>query len=76
MSKTRKIEIPETAKVYDFNEAIEVCLNCGGTGEIDKTKPLADNILYRLHENTCPVCEGSGRIIKKKIVIIDVKPFK
>ena len=76
MSRTKKIEIPADAKVYEFDEVIEVCWNCGGTGEIDFSQPLADNVLYRLHENTCPVCNGSGRIIKKKTVIIDVKPFE
>lgn len=66
MSKTRKIEIPENAKVYDFGEAIEVCLNCGGTGA-----NFTDSM-----EDTCPVCNGTGRVVKKKTVIIDVKPFK
>lgn len=66
MSKTRKIEIPENAKVYDFDEVIEVRLNCGGTGA-----SITDSM-----DNTCPVCNGTGRVIKKKTVIIDVNPFK
>lgn len=76
MSRTKKIEIPADAKVYEFDEVIEVCLNCYGTGETDSSKPLGNNVLYRPHESTCPVCHGSGRIIKKKTVIIDVKPFE
>ncbi len=66
MSKTRKIEIPENAKVYDFGEAIEVCLNCGGTGA-----NFTDSM-----EDTCPVCNGTGRVVKTKTVIIDIKPYK
>jgi len=74
-TKTKKIEIPEDAKVYDFAPVIEICGKCGGTGEMDVTKPLADNILYRLHENVCPVCLGSGRVVKTKTVIIDIKTY-
>lgn len=65
MSKTRKIEIPAGAKVYNFNPVVEVCGECKGAGKI--------NDEYGTFE--CDVCNGTGRVVKTKTVIIDVKPY-
>ena len=65
MDKIKKIEIPETAKVFEFTPLIEVCGDCGGTGKKDD-----------IYTRTCLLCNGSGRVIKTKTVIIDIKPYK
>lgn len=68
MSKTNKIEIPETAKVFEFKPIVEICGECQGTGiKFDDTDITKTDL--------CKVCNGSGRVVKEKTVIIDIKPY-
>lgn len=66
MSNRKIIEIPTTAKVYEFDPLVEICGNCGGTGA-----NFTDS-----EGNVCQLCNGSGRVIKKKTVVIDIKPYE
>lgn len=56
----------EKVRQYQFTK-IEICRNCGGTGK-EKT-------ILGLLENTCPVCDGSGRVEKHTEITITVKPY-
>lgn len=48
-----------------FNlENVELCGNCRGTG-IDE-----------LTGWKCPVCEGSGRVFKRREGVVTVEPYK
>ena len=49
------------------SDRIEICRNCGGTGK-EKT-------ILGLLKNTCPVCDGSGRVEKHTEITITVKPY-
>ena len=51
---------------YQFTK-IEICRNCGGTGK-EKT-------ILGLLKDTCPVCDGSGRVEKHTEITITVKPY-
>lgn len=62
MSETKTIAIPKGANVYEFTPKIEVCGECEGKGFANR--------------ELCPMCNGSGRIVKTKKVIIDIKPFE
>ncbi len=64
--KTKTIEVPEGAGVYEFTPVIEVCGECMGTGKESGM----------LGSRRCALCNGSGRIVKTKKVIIDIKPFE
>lgn len=64
--KTKLIEIPEDAKVFDFDPIIEVCGECAGVGLVKGV----------FGDRECALCKGTGRIIKTKTVIIDIKPYK
>lgn len=67
MSKEKKqIEVPKDAKVFDFDPIIEVCGECSGVGLVKGV----------FGDRECALCKGTGRIIKTKTVIIDIKPFE
>lgn len=61
----------------DFKyENIEICRKCAGKGEID----LNENRLVPVFRPksaicTCPTCKGSGRVLKKKTVTIEIEPY-
>lgn len=76
MSEHKTIHIPITAKVYEFDPLVEICGNCCGSGKINITKLPADSLQLSICGDTCPVCFGSGRVVKEKTVIIDIKPYK
>lgn len=59
--KTKLIEIPEDAKVYEFRPVVQVCGACAGTGRQDGRR--------------CDVCQGSGRIVKEKTIIMTIRPY-
>ena len=76
MSDRIKYEIPCTAKIYEFKPVVEICGECCGSGKIDTTKLSADSLQLAVCGDTCPTCLGSGRVVKEKTVIIDIKPYK
>lgn len=45
-------------------EYVELCRNCRGTG-IDE-----------LTGWTCPTCEGSGRVLKKREGVVTIEPYR
>lgn len=53
----------------EYPKEIEVCRNCQGRGK------TLEYSLFHGRGDTCPVCEGSGRIIKTKTVIITIEPY-
>lgn len=61
-------EILEKTRNYTQQPRIEVCRNCHGTG-------VANGESLLRPEDRCPVCNGSGRVIKMKTVIINIRPY-
>ena len=57
----------EKTRQYEFKK-IEICRNCNGTGK-EKT-------ILGLLRNSCPVCDGSGRVEKTTDITITVRPYK
>jgi hypothetical protein len=55
---------------YGYPPMIDVCRNCGGTGLTSEAS------LFRDKGGTCPVCEGSGRVVKKKSVTLVIEPYE
>lgn len=69
-------EMKEQKIFQRFNESIEICGKCGGHGVV-KVYPGAD--IFKVTEprlETCPLCEGSGRLKKVVTVTTDLSPFK
>ena len=56
---------------YTYND---ICRNCGGTGrlELDSKFPW----LHKNSRTTCPLCQGSGRVIVHKTVTFDIEAYK
>lgn len=68
----------EKQKDYEF-KGIEICRNCQGSGTVDPGKEWADAFLGRFSKRAsgqCPVCEGSGRVVKTRNISIKITPFK
>lgn len=63
-------ETSEKTRNYTPQQRVEICRNCHGTGMADTGS------LFRSRKGSCPVCNGSGRVIKTKTVIINIKPYK
>jgi DnaJ-class molecular chaperone len=61
----------EKVREYEF-EGIEICRNCKGTGAVDSE----GNWLHKAVPEECPVCNGSGRIVKNKHIVIKINPFE
>ncbi len=60
----------EKQKIYETNQ-IELCRNCSGKGNVLDS----DFIGYDTVLEKCPVCDGSGRIVKMKEIKVTVRPF-
>lgn len=66
----------EKQKDYEFT-GIEICRNCQGSGTVDSGKEWVDVFgRFRNDGRRCPVCEGSGRIVKTRNISIRITPFK
>ena len=50
---------------FDYKK-VELCLNCQGEGYIIKER----------HKLECPVCRGSGRVVKRTRGTVEVEPYK
>ena len=62
-------------KVRQYNKGgIEICRNCGGSGEVEKEGVLSVLGGYRF--DVCPVCEGSGRVTVTRDVTVTVEPYR
>lgn len=68
--RTYTVEVPQDAKVYSPKPRIEICRNCHGSGCTDLSS------LFRSRRGVCPVCNGTGRIIKTITISIEVKPYE
>lgn len=56
-------------------ETIDKCWHCKGTGKV--TVASARKFMGRViqKEKTCDFCNGSGRLRKKKTVVISLEPY-
>lgn len=56
-------------------ETIDKCWHCKGTGKIMvvPVRKFMGRVLQK--EKTCSICNGSGRVRKKKKVIIALEPY-
>lgn len=67
-------------------ETIDKCWHCKGTGKVavEQVQPstFSSKFAKRLYllsqhqkEKTCDFCNGSGRVRKKKTVVINLEPY-
>lgn len=56
-------------------ETIDKCWHCKGTGKVTvaSARKFMDRIIQK--EKTCGICNGSGRVRKKKKVTIELEPY-
>lgn len=56
-------------------ETIDKCWHCKGTGKVTVTpvRKFMGRVLQK--EKTCSICNGSGRVRKKKKVIIELEAY-
>lgn len=56
-------------------ETIDKCWHCKGTGKVTVTpvRKFMGRVLQK--EKTCGICNGSGRVRKKKTVVISLEPY-
>ena len=60
----------EKERQYEF-ELVERCRNCRGSG-----CTVTRRGLFGCRYGVCEVCEGSGRVWKRKSITIRVEPYK
>lgn len=60
----------EKERQYEF-ETIERCRNCHGSGHTVTRRGL-----FGGRYGVCEVCEGSGRVWKRKSITVRIKPYK
>ena len=66
----------EKQKDYEF-KGIEICRNCPGSGTVDPLKDWGTFLNRFKNPNVrCPICEGSGRVVKTRSISIKITPFK
>lgn len=56
-------------------ETIDKCWHCKGTGKVAvaSARKFMGRVLQK--EKTCDFCNGSGRLRKKKTVVISLEPY-
>lgn len=56
-------------------ETIDKCWHCKGTGKVTvaSARKFMGRVLQK--EKTCDFCNGSGRLRKKKTVVISLEPY-
>lgn len=56
-------------------ETIDKCWHCKGTGKVTVTsvRKFMGRVFQK--EKTCGFCNGSGRVRKKKTVVISLEPY-
>lgn len=56
-------------------ETIDKCWHCKGTGKVAvaSARKFMGRVLQK--EKTCDFCNGSGRVRKKKTVVISLEPY-
>lgn len=64
------LNIPRGAKVYNPQPRVEICRNCHGLGLTDESS------LFRREKGRCPVCNGTGRVVKTITLAIEVRPYE
>ncbi len=52
-------------------EYIDVCRNCNGSGF-----PSMESLHHSKESNICTICKGSGRVVLKKEIKVELTPFK
>ena len=67
--KNHIIEVPQITKVYSPKPRIEICRNCHGAGGTDERS------LFR-SKGLCPVCNGTGRVLKTITIFIELRPYE
>lgn len=68
--KIDEIDVPGGVKTYTPQPRVEICRNCHGSGDADFWS------LFRNRNGVCPVCNGTGRVVKVITVSIEVKPYE
>lgn len=58
-----------------FYETVDICWHCKGSGKVTVTpaRKFMGRIIQK--EKTCGICNGSGRVRKKKKVTIELEPY-
>lgn len=58
-----------------FYETVDICWHCMGSGKVTVTpvRKFIGRIIQK--EKTCGICNGSGRVRKKKKVTIELEPY-
>lgn len=56
----------------EVTENVELCRLCGGRGVVLNPDFLGFDFMV----NYCPICEGSGRVVRTKEIKDTVRPFK
>lgn len=61
-------------KEYHY-ETIDKCWHCKGTGKVTvaSERKFMGRVFHK--EKTCDFCNGSGRLRKKKTVVISLEPY-
>lgn len=54
---------------------IELCGICGGAGVVYAYEDYDLLKLRTPKETTCPCCNGTGRVLKSKEIMVQVEPF-
>ena len=56
-------------------ETIDKCWHCKGTGKVTvaSVRKFMGRVIQK--EKTCDFCNGSGRLRKKKTVVISLEPY-
>ena len=68
------------------SDKIEICRNCGGKGTVEELKLInpSGEIFLKMFKGkssftkteTCPVCNGSGRVEKHTEITVTVRSFE
>lgn len=64
-----------TTKTNHGHPKIELCSQCGGSGEV-KLKDKYERFKRPFGYEECDLCEGSGRVLTKTEIVTTIVAFK
>lgn len=56
-------------------DKIELCRNCGGAGTVETVRDYKTFEAGGRDPKTCPICGGTGRILKRIEGTVEVSPY-